>query len=562
VTGNYWDYVVSVIASLGINPSNYSTGNKLNVMFFGDSITQGTASDSSVLYGGFRGFLQEGFNSIGFDYRSYRITGAYDVSNGPNLPYANQTRSVGLQGAGFTGSFGAGNLRSAFNAVSGYAPDLIYLMGGVNDVSLGYTIPTILGQANNLVNDMFIYFPGVTIVLGSVPMFPSGSPYNTGVNALNHALYTGLYQTNYNLGKKIFWVDLNSLMSGRITEGSGIKLYSPDNVHPMKDGYKTIANAYLRSNVFTQTNYAPGITVNTGINFYSGVDNYKLLTATGTIPYDWYIISGSVPSNVEFNGPFGFLSGNILNTGNYLFNVRLSGFNQSDTKLFNLNIGQRSLNDGLIELWDFNEGIGLRTGLNGTVLAQNGTVGTGFGVGPSGISAGTFSNSNYLKITGDSRFNINTGDFTLGLWTRFTKFEFREEYLITNPNGWRLRFNGGPGGTMQFVMIVNSGSPQISTSINYPNDTGSFHLLVANHNVEQKRINLSLDNLAATGFITYTGTPFFDNNLIKVGAEQFLPTDAYYDQLFIFNRLLSSGEKTRLYNGGVPLAYSGYSGIF
>lgn len=230
-----------------IDPSNYNAINPLRVLFLGDSITQGGGDDSSLKYGGYRGFLQELLKQRNIN---FSVVGAFnDLYYGPLSPLS--AFHSGIGGAGWSPqySYSLGSIVDAWNLSKGLNPQLVFVSGGSNGLNLGESVEHNIQSAKVLINQMYADVPSVCVVLGSNIPVINNSILNNQITKFNRSLERDVYKVLYSEGKCIFWADLNNSINKALTQKKVV--FGTDGVHPVKDGYATIANAWLAgSNIF------------------------------------------------------------------------------------------------------------------------------------------------------------------------------------------------------------------------------------------------------------------------------------------------------------------------
>ncbi len=200
-------------------------------MFFGDSITEGESSDSSLNYGGYRGFFQILMQDAGLT--NFVAVGPY-TSHGPfgaNL-YPNH---LGAGGHGFVGTYLGDILPNDWkNKGSSYEPDLVLLQGGSNDMSLGVSIPDSIAAAQKLIGQIFADRPDARIVMGNIHKIFTPNVSDEMVREYNGSWYA-LYRSFLASGANIYHADLYGEIETLIAKnGSVVGVLDPGGVHPVK----------------------------------------------------------------------------------------------------------------------------------------------------------------------------------------------------------------------------------------------------------------------------------------------------------------------------------------
>ena len=341
----------SAVDPNAIDPSAYNPGNLLAASFFGDSITQGVGDDGGNAYGGYRGFLQTEFVDIGVPYDSFttshNVTGAtYGPLTGPwPLP---QLMS-GLQGAGWIYDYGAGNLPGNWDILKTKNPFLIYVMGGVNDIGLGWDtypdtiVARVVAAQLTLMRQMYADCPGIVIVLGNITVPEVAgmpAPHVQAYRDYSAAVYSQVYQTLLGEGRRIYFADVTAEFDA--AKAAGLTVYSTDGVHPVIDGYRAIACAFGRSSVFKRhiTSFAVTSASRGHANINSNT-TFQFTATAGAGPWTWEIVSGSLPAGWSLNRYTGILA--MPDTGaaasSTTFTVKVTGYGQrTATQVFTMQV--------------------------------------------------------------------------------------------------------------------------------------------------------------------------------------------------------------------------------
>lgn len=237
-----------------VNPAAFDKENPLRILFLGDSITEGGGDDASLRYGGYRGFIQRLFPAYGLNH--FRIVGAYESLNyGPDEPLSDLHSGIG--GAGWSPDFTypLGSIVDAWNASKSLKPQLIFVMGGGNGLTLGESVEHDVAAALTLLRQIFVDYPDVCIVLGShIPAAPTvsfipGVNLNQQLTEMNAGLKKNVFETLKREGKRIFWADINAAFVKASRRGRLV--IGPGGTHPTEEGYRVMSETWLfDSNVF------------------------------------------------------------------------------------------------------------------------------------------------------------------------------------------------------------------------------------------------------------------------------------------------------------------------
>ena len=210
--------------------------------------------------------------------------------------------------------------------------------------------------------------------------------------------------------------------------------------------------------------------------------------------------------------------------------------------------------NSLIAHWKLNESSGIRIDSHGGLdLTDINTVASA--VGKIGNAASFIAgNEESLGVAEGPELSMGDIDFTIAFWVWFDSLAFTGlagkwstaslEYLAYF-DGTNLRFHVSSDGMNNFS-VVNSQSIA----------TNTWYLYVAWHDATANTINLSINNNApastAHSLGVYDGTAAFLLGQNEEGGSWF---DGRLDSVSIWKRLLTSTERTQLYNSGSGLDY-------
>lgn len=230
--------------------------------------------------------------------------------------------------------------------------------------------------------------------------------------------------------------------------------------------------------------------------------------------------------------------------------------------------GRKYINDslltGLISYWKLNEASGTRADSAGSNdLTDNNTVPRVVGK-QSGAANFTAANSEYLSIASNDSLNTGDSDFTYAGWVNLRAKNLLDFQILLSkrdgPSNQRQitidfdrvadRFRASissDGTTSTTVSANNFGSPTIAT----------WYFFMVWYDAAADTINMSINNgtadSAAHSGGAYTGTGPFCLAAGNSTANTFL--DGYLDEVGFWKRLLTTEEKTRLYNSGNGITY-------
>jgi hypothetical protein len=220
-----------------------------------------------------------------------------------------------------------------------------------------------------------------------------------------------------------------------------------------------------------------------------------------------------------------------------------------------------SLLDNLVSYWKLDEASGTRVDVHGsnnltdvnTVTQAAGKIG----------NAGQFVNANdeYLEIAVASQSGLDfTGSLTVSAWVWMDTTGFR--YILSKggtatgggyvlewtTSGSRFRFSISDGSV---VRLVNG----LSTTA-----TGQWFFIVAWYNSGDNSVNIQVDNGTPETATPAGGAPTANAVSFKIGWLQGSTAhwDGRIDEVAVWGRVLTSPERTNLYNSGAGLAYTDF----
>lgn len=222
---------------------------------------------------------------------------------------------------------------------------------------------------------------------------------------------------------------------------------------------------------------------------------------------------------------------------------------------------------GLVSYWELEEISGVRYDSHGSNdLTDNNTV--LYTVGKLG-NAGDFerTNTEYLTINDNASLSI-TGDMSIAFWVKFedalssgqdcTLFD---KFNVTGNNrGYSLAYENA-GGTYRFIVRVSGAGTSASYGyVNYTLTAGSWFYVVNLYDASAGTWQIYVNGTSA-GTVSSLPTSIYDNSAVfNIGYNSDIAGGSYdglIDEFGIWNNvLLTGGDITSLYNGGVGISYS------
>ncbi len=218
-----------------------------------------------------------------------------------------------------------------------------------------------------------------------------------------------------------------------------------------------------------------------------------------------------------------------------------------------------ALTDNLVGVWceaaapETDESVNGETLTNNLVGTTTGKVGT----------AGTFANPQYLYHADDANLSSGDIDFTVAAWVNLaSKPDYPGIACKTSSDGgtveYGLIYRGG--GTDQFEWNFN-GTAHRAVTFGSPS-TGTWYWVCAWHDSVANTINICVNNGTIDSQADGGGTD--TNKGFAIGRQGDYSGDAQaqwngnLNQVAMWKRVLTSGERISLYNSGVGLAFSSW----
>lgn len=218
-----------------------------------------------------------------------------------------------------------------------------------------------------------------------------------------------------------------------------------------------------------------------------------------------------------------------------------------------------TLNTGLTAYWKMDEASGTRvdSGSNGQDLTDTTTVPSTTGKISNG-GAFEFDDGEHLTHTDSPTLSVSDQDFTFVCWVNMeSKPAFNggiiskegagdannDEYgLYWNATSDRFEISAGNGSAATIVTANTFGAPS----------TATWYMLIFGYEAATDTLFISVNNgTADTGSLN--PGPFNSNGDFLLGGRTFQPLfafDGVIDEVGFWKRLLTSGEKTEIYNSG------------
>lgn len=221
-----------------------------------------------------------------------------------------------------------------------------------------------------------------------------------------------------------------------------------------------------------------------------------------------------------------------------------------------------SLYTNLISFWELEEASGTRVDAvvaSGNDLTDVNTVTQNTGkVG----NCAQFTSANSECLSHSNNASLTTGDidFTIAGWVYFDSVSANESPWSKWTAGTEAEYaldDAGAGGAWRWYVYFNGSSADVLTSSAVPT-TATWYYVVCWHDSIANTISIqvndgTVDSKAhSTG--VFQGTSAFALGSRGASAGEFMP--GRIDQVGFWKRVLTSGERTQLYNSGAGLSYA------
>ena len=220
--------------------------------------------------------------------------------------------------------------------------------------------------------------------------------------------------------------------------------------------------------------------------------------------------------------------------------------------------GSSTLNTGLTAYWKLDENSGTRvdSGSNGQDLTDNNTV--LFGTGKISNAADfEYDNDEYLNRADSATLSLSTDtDFTLALW-----FKSEGEAAFQGDLISKCTDNGNEAAEYRVLaydslgnigFIVGNGSTGAALTSGTAPSSGTWYFVVAWHSSTDNKLYLQINN-GTPAEAAWSGGTQDSGSAFVMGARAYNTGFAYdglIDEVGFWKRVLTSDERTELYNSG------------
>jgi hypothetical protein len=214
--------------------------------------------------------------------------------------------------------------------------------------------------------------------------------------------------------------------------------------------------------------------------------------------------------------------------------------------------GHATLATGLVSYWKLDETSGSRIDSHGDYdLTDNNTVGSA--AGKSSLAASfTLEDAETLSA---SYVRAADAAFSVSFWYKPPTYTVSDKFLLTDPED-------------AFSVVVRSSTGRTKVAINQ-NDisvqwaaasiptVNQWHFLVAWHDPVANTITISIDNVSSSSTASTGGTPLGAGTALSLGGNPGVGGyfTGFIDEVAVWEKVLTSGERTDLYSAGAGLFY-------
>jgi hypothetical protein len=222
-----------------------------------------------------------------------------------------------------------------------------------------------------------------------------------------------------------------------------------------------------------------------------------------------------------------------------------------------------SLLTNLISYYKMDEASGNLLDAHGsnTLTETAGSAGAETGLINGGRRFGNGAN-NYATIADNASVSTGDIDFSIQAWVKFDSLVGGTFQVIAGrwPNEYLLYWQDfGGAGTNRFVFQFGSGSVT-ATTFGAPS-TGTWYHVIGWHDSVNNQLGISINTTADTASYSSgasdTGVNFTLGRNDDGGGGNLIAT---LDEVGFWKRVLTSGERTSLYNSGSGLSYDSFGG--
>jgi hypothetical protein len=226
-----------------------------------------------------------------------------------------------------------------------------------------------------------------------------------------------------------------------------------------------------------------------------------------------------------------------------------------------------SLLNNLISYWKLDEASGNAVDAHGsnTLTAVNAPGSTSGKIG----NARTFNGSNqYFSIADNASLSTGDIDFSISYWVWFNNFANIQDVVAKDNQaaGGREYLTGfnTVDSRLRFVVFNSGGSATSVSATSFGALTsGVWFFVVCWHDAVNNVLGISVNGTSDT--VSYSGGVLDGNSSFAIGARPAatpaVHTNGRIDEVGFWKRVLTSGERSDLYNSGNGLSYDSFASV-
>jgi hypothetical protein len=221
-----------------------------------------------------------------------------------------------------------------------------------------------------------------------------------------------------------------------------------------------------------------------------------------------------------------------------------------------------ALTHHLISYWELEESSGTRHDSHGTNhLTDNNTVTSARG--KVGIAA-QFARASSQSLTIDDNASLSVGDidYTVAAWAYMTSTPTAHTKVAGKGTGsgslvWGLQWRAGGHFRFEACQATGLACANVVADSFGTTSLGTWYFIVAWHDATANTLNIQVNN-GNVDSLSYLSGGYDDTGPFNIGGDSAFGEfwDGLIDQVGFWKRVLTSSERTQLYNNGNGMSYS------
>lgn len=222
-----------------------------------------------------------------------------------------------------------------------------------------------------------------------------------------------------------------------------------------------------------------------------------------------------------------------------------------------------ALTDNLVSFWELGEASGTRNDSHSTNhLTDNNTVAQAAGkVG----NAADFEadNTEYLSHASNAALQMGDIDFTICAWVNPESLSSTMSVVSKDDDAASSRdYTFDISSSVARFYINGGGANEVDSTTTL--STATWYFICVWHDAAANTVNVQVNDGTAESASTGGTVPDTSAAEFRIGAREYAANENYFDglidQVGIWKRTLTAGERTTLYNGGAGISYATLSG--